>query len=204
MKNFIFDWSGTLSNDFDSVYETTMLVMDKLIKKTITKEEYRREFKLPYMDFWNKYISGLDVEDCDRLYLEEAKKVSDPVIYPNVREIITRLFNDKNNLIVVSSVPQPKLDVEARSYALDRYFKEINGSVRDKVKSIDGIVRRNKFDVNKTFYVGDMQHDIDAGKKAGVKTVAITWGYQNRQRLSQKNPDYIIDNILELESVING
>ena len=51
-------------------------------------------------------------------------------------------------------------------------------------------------------YVGDMTHDIEAGKEAGVKTVALTWGYQSKEILEKHNPDYIIANISELDKLL--
>jgi len=42
--------------------------------------------------------------------------------------------------------------------------------------------------------VGDTNLDIMMGKNANVKTVAVTWGAENRESLEKANPDYVIDN----------
>ena len=39
--------------------------------------------------------------------------------------------------------------------------------------------------------VGDSNYDIEAGKKAGIKTIAVTYGYREKKYLM--NADYIID-----------
>jgi phosphoglycolate phosphatase len=48
--------------------------------------------------------------------------------------------------------------------------------------------------------VGDSNYDIDAGRKAGVKTVAVTYGYRERQYLM--NADYMIDSMVDLLSLL--
>ena len=52
-------------------------------------------------------------------------------------------------------------------------------------------------------YVGDMTHDIDAGKKAKVMTVALDWGYQTKEALIMSCLDKLISNISELSSILN-
>jgi len=44
--------------------------------------------------------------------------------------------------------------------------------------------------------VGDSNYDIEAGRAAGVKTVAVSYGYRHVSLL--KDADFIIDNINEL------
>ncbi len=50
--------------------------------------------------------------------------------------------------------------------------------------------------------VGDTEADIVAAKTHGVKSVAVLSGIRNRDRLSQHNPDYIVDNLAEAVKLI--
>ena len=47
-------------------------------------------------------------------------------------------------------------------------------------------------------YVGDSCHDIIAGRRAGVKTVAALWGPLPRADLECEQPDYLAESINEL------
>ena len=38
--------------------------------------------------------------------------------------------------------------------------------------------------------IGDSAADMEAGKRAGVKTCAVLWGYGERDDLARANPDY--------------
>jgi phosphoglycolate phosphatase len=49
--------------------------------------------------------------------------------------------------------------------------------------------------------VGDSPTDIEAGRAAGVATVAVTYGYRDRSLLAEA--DYVIDSLEELVPVLN-
>jgi phosphoglycolate phosphatase len=48
--------------------------------------------------------------------------------------------------------------------------------------------------------IGDSNFDIEAGKRAGVKTVAVTYGYRSKKVL--KDADFMIDSFSELLDVL--
>ena len=201
IKNIIFDWSGTLSDDFISVYHASMLIFKKLGRAPISVEEYKKEFTLPYMIFWNKYFPELKKEEEDRLYSESIHQVEEPTIYPGVKEELERLNSIGIKMIIISAHHHGKLMKEASDYGVQHLFQEINGSIHDKTEVILEILQRNNFNPQQTIYVGDMVHDIDAGKKAKVVTVALGWGYQSKEKLMKANPDYYISNISNLDKL---
>jgi pyrophosphatase PpaX len=42
-------------------------------------------------------------------------------------------------------------------------------------------------------FIGDSHHDIEAGRRAGVTTVAVSWGPFSREKLSAANPDHWLE-----------
>lgn len=40
-------------------------------------------------------------------------------------------------------------------------------------------------------FIGDSIYDVQTGKAAGMHTVAVTWGYQEEERLKGESPDFI-------------
>ncbi len=57
---------------------------------------------------------------------------------------------------------------------------------------------RLKFEPSQTVYVGDMVHDIDAGKRAGVHTIGVSWGYDPKEKLVAAGADKVVDNLGDL------
>ena len=67
---------------------------------------------------------------------------------------------------------------------------------KSKVKKIERIKEENP---NALFYyIGDTSGDIKEGQKAGVTTVAVTWGFHEKENLEKENPDHIVDTPIEL------
>ena len=61
-----------------------------------------------------------------------------------------------------------------------------------KAEKIIASMKKFGFEKNQTFMVGDVLSDITEGKKAGVMMVAVTWGYQPRERLREGKPDFLV------------
>ena len=58
-------------------------------------------------------------------------------------------------------------------------------------------------DKHKTIIVGDMDIDVIAGKSAKISTCAVTYGIGKKEDIVKTNPDYIIDDILELKNILS-
>lgn len=54
--------------------------------------------------------------------------------------------------------------------------------------------------------VGDTQFDLIAARRAGVKSVLVSWAEINDENLAKKEyaPDYIIDRGMEILDIIDG
>ena len=95
----------------------------------------------------------------------------------------------------------------ARIYA-NGYFEDIIGGddagcMKPSACPLDRVIRG--FDIRdkeKVMMVGDMDIDVLAGKNAGVKTCAVTYGIGKREDIVKAAPDYIIDDFIELKRII--
>ena len=50
-------------------------------------------------------------------------------------------------------------------------------------------------------FVGDSDVDVLTGKNAGMLSVAVTWGYRDKDILLSLSPDAVADTAEELENV---
>lgn len=46
--------------------------------------------------------------------------------------------------------------------------------------------------------VGDSRHDVAAGKAAGFRTLAVTYGYNHGEPIADSAPDYVVDSLATL------
>ena len=203
IKNILFDWSGTLVDDLTRTYRATMYIFEKLGGKSMSFEEYRKTFFLPYMNFWKKHFPDSTKEKIGKLFREGLNTSSDMGLYPAVKDVLKRLYDKGIKLAIMSSGPQEKIIADAKTYGVFDYFQEINGNILDKSEVITDILQRNNFKPEESIYIGDMLHDIQAGKKGGVISVGISWGHKSKQVLEAANPDHLISDITELEKLLD-
>jgi phosphoglycolate phosphatase len=89
-----------------------------------------------------------------------------------------------------------------KEYGLENVFSEIITDANDKLPPNQKIIKENNLNPEDTFFVGDSNHEIDVAKKVGIRSVAVTWGFTSEQKLRSRNPDYIVHDAQELESII--
>ena len=104
-KAFIFDWSGTLSDNFHLFCKVCALIFTELGKEPIGPDEIKLNFTLPYMKFYNKYFPDLTKEKQDALFEKYIHTVGEPEIYKNVKETIDYLNKSGFELFILSSDP---------------------------------------------------------------------------------------------------
>ena len=124
--------------------------------------------------------------------------------YPHVKETLENLTTVKKAVISNKREDLSKRLLE--ELGLSEYFDLIIGSDtagERKPSAVPVLYVINKLGVSieESIIVGDSNYDIEAGKKAGVKTVAVTYGYRPRESLTEA--DYIIDDIRELVPLLN-
>ncbi len=125
-------------------------------------------------------------------------------VYPYVRETLEKLNGYKKAVIsnkreYLSTKLLDKLD-------LLMYFDLIVGSdttPESKPSAMPVIYVYTKFGLepHETIMVGDSNYDIEAGKKAGVKTIGVTYGYREKQYLI--DADYLIDSFNDLLPILD-
>ncbi len=84
---------------------------------------------------------------------------------------------------------------DAQNHILKRYGRKPITLAR--WREINVIPAKNFF-----LKMGFTDEEVEAGKHFGVITVAITGGYYSKRRLVQARPDYLIDSLRELPSII--
>ncbi len=201
-KGFIFDWSGTLADNFSGFHQVCERMFKDLGGKPLTPEELRLNYVTPYMKFWNKYFPDLTKEKQDQMFANYFCQLKDPDLFPGVAESIKRLYDAGHKIFVISSDPLEKLLPGVGKSGLAAYFDQVIGEDEDKRESAKYIVERFGLDSTCSYFVGDCRGDIEAGKDANLKTIGLAWGFEPRQRLAEANPDYIFDDISGLNDLM--
>jgi len=202
-NNLIFDWSGVISNDIDPVLKTYNHMFAKYGIAPLSYDEFKNRFVLPY-EIFCKDIMGdsIQLDILQDEFREIYTRLNEPPkLIPGVKDILLKLHEKDIKMTVLSSHSFVTREAEAY-FPGKNFFAKIYEDIPDKTHCIDTLLTEQDFDPCSTFYVGDMTHDIETGKFAGVKTIAITTGYQSRQTLKTADPDYIVDDMSQILSIL--
>ena len=194
-KLFLFDFDGVIVDSLD-VYEGTVTRGLKQIGQPIVKS--RADLLELYEDnFYESLVKkGVDLDAFMAASVGILAQINYDEITPfyDVLPVLAKL-KEKNILAVISSSDSHDINSIMIRYHFDGCFREIFGSDANlnKKEKILNAMTRFGMDADKTYYVGDTTGDIKEAKMAGVKTVAVTWGWHTKEQLAAMKPDYLLD-----------
>ena len=203
-KNIIFDWSGVIKDALECHLWLVNEIFKKFGAKEISMEELKEEWEQPHMIFYNKYLPNLTEGEEWEAYKEgilskDCPKSND---FPGICGLIKKLKAKGYFLGVITTDLAETILPEIKNYGLENIFNEVVTDSSDKIVSLKNMLRKYNFNPAETFFIGDSNHEIIAGKVTGVKTVAVTWGFNTEKYLKSKGPDYLAHNIKELENFL--
>lgn len=193
ISNIIFDWSGTLCDDFDVSFISTQHTIQHFGGHLLTKKQYKEEFTLPVWKFYRKYIpKKISTDELDHYYFDHfTAHAPKGYLFPAMPQILKLAKKLNIQLFVYSTVRQSLLEDMCRQKGIAPFFKKIVGSVRDKERGLSAFCKQNKLQGSETLYVGDTVHDVLAAKRAGIYSAALLNGYHAAHRLLEAAPDFI-------------
>lgn len=157
--------------------------------------------------FWRTF-DKLDLNYRKELYSQGNLKIFDDVI-PTLKNL--KKFDDIGLILITNS----SLDItnfELDLYDLRDYFLEILTLGDDQndckpnpkriIQTLDSLSNNFEFTIDDVFIIGDSPFDISAGKNANIKTIMIK-RCEKSHKLWADLPDYIIDNIAQLFSILH-
>lgn len=116
------------------------------------------------------------------------------VVFKGMEEVLERLHKAGVSMYIMSSNSPGNIRRLMEARGLSHYFEHVYGNVGifGKAKRLRQIVKRNHLDVTRVVYVGDEGRDIEAAKRVGVKSVAVTWGFNSAELLEKHQPFALI------------
>jgi len=200
MKNLlIFDYDGVLVDSFDIFMSEFIHACDSEDLNHIAgREQFLALFE---GNMYERMLEmGLQEEQIRRIVYTMRdglrRQQKNLRLFKGIREALHEL-SENHPLMIVTSNETRTVEDFLRAHRI-HFFDEIIGSDREpsKVKKIAYI--QEAYTGYEYFYIGDTAGDIREGRRAGVKTVAVTWGWHTEQRLRRASPDYLVHNPEEL------
>ncbi len=209
VKLFIFDWSGTISDDRIPFHTAFNRVAQELgLKLTENLGEFLKltTHKRIEAELSKQLLKPKSPEEIWKLYVKHFSEVKKdgiiPTIYADVPDILEKIKKSGKKIIVVSSHPKKNLIEEAIDYGIADNFDKIIGDVINKTDGMIKACNEMFVDIKNAAYVGDMVGDIRAAKKAKAISVALTRGYHDKKNLLLEKPDYLLEKLSDLAKLL--
>jgi phosphoglycolate phosphatase-like HAD superfamily hydrolase len=142
-------------------------------------------------------------EEVKKLFGEwlATNKVVSP-LYPDVIRLLTYLKQIRIPAFVISKHLESHLVRDIETHGVTRYFADIIGNpevgTMDKAETIDVIRVAEGYNQENVCYIGDTIHDMRAAQKAHVISVAVSHGYDSKDKLFLEKPDLLVGSLGEL------
>jgi phosphoglycolate phosphatase-like HAD superfamily hydrolase len=202
ISTIFFDWSGVVK---DSI-AAHLIIINKIFKQfgaqEMTMEELRKRWVQPYMNFYKVYLPHMTQEEQDQAYNKAISESEHPTSFPGMVDLIKKFKNKNIKMIVITSDLNETIIPELSYFDLEGVFDEVVTNVYNKGKVASNLLDKYDLDRSTVLFIGDSNHEIEAGKENGCPTCAVTWGYTSKEVLQAKNPDFVVDTIEELEKVV--
>jgi phosphoglycolate phosphatase-like HAD superfamily hydrolase len=205
MSNIIFDFDGTLADSFALVVEIIheLTGRDEPLPpneiERLRGMTLRQAAKEVHMPFWK--IPFLLARGRKQLWAEMGKVQ----IFPGMADVIQQLTADGHRLYIMSSNSVQNIEVFLEKNELQASFLKIYGNVGllGKASVLKRILKQNELDPKQTWYVGDEVRDLEGSHKAGIRVIAVTWGYNNAKVLESHQPEVLVSTISELAAAFH-
>ena len=195
-KLLIFDFDGVLEDTFDWNFEVA-----KKRYKNLKKEDYRNWFD------GNIYEHPV-VKDAGPLnvieYFEEYKKgFIRKKLDKRFKEMLLKL-KINYHLVIISSIDDNIINPYLKRSGVSYIFEEVWGIRRktSKEEKFKDFLKLYNIEKKNCLFITDTLGDIKEANKVGLRSIGVTWGYQNEEKLKVGNPVFIAHNIKELEDYL--
>ena len=184
-QGIIFDMDGTLWDSAENVAASWNIAIKEsgLLEKTLTAADIQRVMGKTMDVIADLLFPELEKEqrmqllkDCCALENEYLSRHGG-VLYPKLEETFQKL-KEKYPLYIVSNCQSGYIEAFLAYYQFGKYFDDIEcygNNLLPKGDNIRLLAERNGLD--RAVYVGDIQGDYDASRKAGIGFIHAGYGF---------------------------
>jgi len=201
---YLFDIDGTLLDSAQDICGAVQQVLSTTDCSPVTFEYLKSFIGRHLIELFGEVfphyspveIDGL-IQQYRKIYLARCHR--ETRVYPGVDRALASLGGRKGTA-TTKGTPTTRAVLE--QFGLLPYFHHVQGT--------DGFPSKPAPDVIFTclkaldarsedcLFIGDSAADMEAGKRAGVKTCAVRYGYGRPEDLARFAPDYWVDDLREL------
>lgn len=206
VPTILFDFDGTIADSFEAILAIANRVATEFGLQPASESdiEYYRNLSTRQVIQQAK-VSPIQLPRIlRRVRLELQQEIQHVQPIPGIKEALAHLRQRGYHLAILTSNSEANVAAFLANHDLaDRFdFIYSKVSIFGKARTLRRCLRLQQLNPDRTLYVGDEARDIDAARQAGVGAIAVGWGFNSPQVLSQRQPDYLIRHPRELGEAV--
>lgn len=196
-KAIIFDYDGVIINSFDYHLKQYKKMFPN---SGLTAKELADVHNGNFLERNNNVWSKIDVEKYDKFLSTDI--VNANLLFPGIKNLLNDL-DDVKKYIVTSGSESP-LNHVLENENIKKCFAGVYGKETDfsKVVKLKKVINDNNYSADDILFITDTLGDVLEANKAGIRSVAVTYGFHTRENLQRGNPWKIVDSLSELREIL--
>jgi len=196
MKAIIFDFDGVIHDTLIDLYEVHCETLEKLTLEEMKNnvfngnprkylEKFTNKEKNDFEKSWNKHYNTLKLKT-------------------NIRKELL-LLSKKYLLFIISSNTENNLNQYFKNNNFTNIFEKIYGVETDKSKINKFKILFNEYKLKNDdcIFITDTLGDILEANNVGLKTIAVEFGFHDKEKLKKGNPFKIISKFEEIKDIVS-
>ncbi len=203
-KTYLFDVDGTLVDSAIDIVGAIQGVLASTPKPDVSFDYIKRYIGRHLIDLFQDLFPAYTTEQIDALVVEyrriyPLRNHASTKAYPGVAEALSKLGGRKSTA-TTKGTPTTRIVLE--KFGLLQFFDHVQGTDGFPAKPNPDVIFKALEGLGAgpadCLLVGDAPADIEAARRAGIKSCAVTYGYGLRSELAKLQPDYWADSLSEL------
>ena len=211
-KYLMFDLDGTLVESGDGIVESAKHALSTMGWEQLSEAEYKKFIGPPLFDSFTKFC-GMNPEEADRAieiyreHYESAGYLLAPM-YEGTKAMLDELREGGHTMMVVTSKPAPIAEKIIKKHGLDKYFVNLTGPSHEEKTVHKDVMIKRAFEKNgitdpkSAVMIGDRKFDIEAANKNCVDSIAVMYGYGNREEFERYGATYIVEKCGDILDIV--
>ncbi|MBR5295039.1 MAG: HAD hydrolase-like protein [Clostridia bacterium] len=212
MKNFFFDLDGTLTDPGLGITNSVMYSLKSYGICETNREKLYTFIGPPLVESFMEHYGFTREEgyEATRRFQEyfSQKGLFENTVYQGIPQLLSQLKETGGRIILATSKPEEFSLRILEHFDLLQYFDFVCGATMDeKTRSkkedvLSYALKTSLSDPKESVMIGDRKFDILAGKRFGLSTVGVLYGYGDREELKKAGADEICESVEELKEYL--
>ncbi len=206
IDTFLFDLDGTLVDSSGDIYVAVVHTLKELGFEPLPKEDV-----IKHVGYGGRKLLEGVLNTKDEKLLDKAVEIfrdyyfKNPVVYSKTYDGIKDLLKtlkEKNKKIAVVTNKYEDISWEVvNGVGIGEYIDFLVGgdtTSEKKPSPVPVLYALERLGSKEAVIIGDSETDINAGKKAGIETCLVMYGFGKKDLALASNPDYIVESIKQI------